>query len=159
MHRYYIYNKYFVNKLANLSLYQKSFINNNNVNKIKFIYWFNYKIVIGSHRKVVNVNFNLTQINSWSINYNQWIQNKIEIKLHMKSINCACCKLGKNTRSISKYNVAMDPGIKINKSIKSKKKILQTDWPRVFSSITQNSIIFFAASMEAKNQLDFSIPW
>ena len=47
---YYIYNKYFVNKLTTLSLYKKSFINNNIVNKTKCIYWFNCKIVIGSQR-------------------------------------------------------------------------------------------------------------
>ena len=35
-------------------------------------------------------------------------------------------------------------------------KILQTDWSRVFSGITQNSMIFFVASMEVKNQLDTS---
>ena len=49
-HRYYIYNKYFVNKLVTVSLYQKSFININMVDKIKCIYWFNYKIVIGSQK-------------------------------------------------------------------------------------------------------------
>ena len=38
----------------------------------------------------------------------------------------------------------------------TRKKILQTDWPRVFSSITQNSMIFFVASIEVKNQLDTS---
>ena len=48
MHRYYTCNKYFVNKLTTFSLHQKSFINNNIVNKIKCMYWFNYKIVIGS---------------------------------------------------------------------------------------------------------------
>ena len=37
MHRY-IYNKYFVNKLTTLSLYKKIFINNNIVDKIKWIY-------------------------------------------------------------------------------------------------------------------------
>ena len=54
LHRYCIYNKYFVNNLATLFFYQKSFINNNIVNKIKCIYWFNYKIVIGSQRKTSN---------------------------------------------------------------------------------------------------------
>ena len=48
VHRYYIYNKHFANKLTALSLYQESFINNNIVNQLKCIYWFNYKIVIGS---------------------------------------------------------------------------------------------------------------
>ena len=51
MHRYYIYNKYFVNNLATLFFYQKSFINNNIVSKIKCIYWFNYKIVSSSQKK------------------------------------------------------------------------------------------------------------
>ena len=32
----------------------------------------------------------------------------------------------------------------------------QTDWPKVFCGITQNSMIFFVPSMEAKNQLDTS---
>ena len=50
MDRYYNYNKYFVNNHTTLSLYQKGFINNNIVNKIKRIYWFNSKIVLGSHR-------------------------------------------------------------------------------------------------------------
>ena len=35
-----------------LCLYQKRFMNNNLVNKIKYIYWFNYKIVIGSQRRI-----------------------------------------------------------------------------------------------------------
>ena len=43
------------------------------------------------------------------------------------------------------------PAIEINKS-----KTLQTGWPRVFSGITQNSMIFFVAWMEAKNQHDSS---
>ena len=42
MHRYYIYNKYFVNNLATLFFYQKSFITNI-VSKIQCIDWFNYK--------------------------------------------------------------------------------------------------------------------
>ena len=37
MHNYYIYNKYFIKKIPTLSLYQKSFINNNTVNKIKHL--------------------------------------------------------------------------------------------------------------------------
>ena len=44
---------YFVNNLATLFFNQKSFINNT-VNKIKCIYWFNYRIVIGSQRKTSN---------------------------------------------------------------------------------------------------------
>ena len=70
----FIYNKYFVNKLAILFLYQQSFINNDIVNKIKCIYWFSYKIVVVSHKKKqVNVNFNLTQKSSWWINYSEYI--------------------------------------------------------------------------------------
>ena len=38
MHRNYTYNRYFVNKLTTLSIYQKSFINDNIVNKIKYVY-------------------------------------------------------------------------------------------------------------------------
>ena len=51
MRRYYIYNKYFVNKLTTLSWYQASFMNNNIVNKMKCMYWLKYKIVIGLQRK------------------------------------------------------------------------------------------------------------
>ena len=50
----------------------------------------------------------------------------------------------------------MDPSIKINKSNKSKVKNPPTDTPRVFGSITQNSMIFFVPSMQANNQLDTS---
>ena len=75
MPKYYIYNKYFANKLTTLSLYKKSFINNNIVNKIICIYWFNEKIVIGSQRRKLkqqeNVDFSPTQIKSWCINSNQ----------------------------------------------------------------------------------------
>ena len=35
-------------------------------------------------RNKQNFNFNLAQINSWWINYNQYIQNKIKKKLRMK---------------------------------------------------------------------------
>ena len=53
--------------------------------------------------KQVILNFNLTQINSWCINYNQYIQNKIKNKLRMKAINYACFKLEeKATRSVKK---------------------------------------------------------
>ena len=53
MHRYYIYNKYFVHKLTLTTrfLYQKSFINIKIVNKINSMHWYNYKKVIGSQRK------------------------------------------------------------------------------------------------------------
>ena len=102
---YYIYNKYFVNKVTTLCLYKKSFINNNMVNKLKCIYWFIYKIVIGSQNKEkqVNVNFNLIERNSLWISYNQYIQKKIKHKLCMKPINYACFKLEeKITRSVKK---------------------------------------------------------
>ena len=47
IHRYYIYNKYSVDKLATLSLYRKSFISNNNiVTKLQYIYWLTYEIII-----------------------------------------------------------------------------------------------------------------
>ena len=53
----------------------------------------------------VNVNFNLTQINSWCISYNQYIQNKIKNKLDMKAINYSCFKLEeKITRGAKKNN-------------------------------------------------------
>ena len=38
-------------------------------------------------------NFNLNQINSWSINYNQYIQNMIKNKIRMKAINYEFLKL------------------------------------------------------------------
>ena len=44
----------FINKATTLSLYHKCFINNNITNKIKCMYWFNYKIVIGSQKKQTN---------------------------------------------------------------------------------------------------------
>ena len=50
MHRYYIYNKYSVNKLTTL-LIPKEPYKQQHVNKIKCIYWFNNKIVIGLQRK------------------------------------------------------------------------------------------------------------
>ena len=96
-------NKYFATKLTIISLYQKSFINNNIVNKIKCLYWFNYKIIIGSSRKTSKcyLNFNLNQIHFWWINYNQYIQNKIKNKLSMKAINYACSRLEqKATRNV-----------------------------------------------------------
>ena len=44
---------------------------------------------------------NLTEINSWSITYNQYMQHKIQNKLCVKAINYACFKLGKKiTRSV-----------------------------------------------------------
>ena len=51
----------------------------------------------------VNINFHLTQINSWYISYNQYIQNKIKNKLCIKAINYACFKLEeKITRDVKK---------------------------------------------------------
>ena len=87
---YYIYD-YFINKLTIRSLYQKSVINNNIFNKIEWMYWFNEKIVIGLQKKISKcyLNFNLNQINSWCINSNWYIQNK----LCTESINNACFKL------------------------------------------------------------------
>ena len=105
MHRSYIYNKYFVNNHATFFFYQKRFINSNIVNKIKCTYWFNYKIVTGSHtqKKQIILNFNLPQINSWCLNYNHCIQNKIKNKLRMKAIHYACFKLEeKPNRSVKK---------------------------------------------------------
>ena len=50
-----------------------------------------------------NVNFNLTQMNSWYMRYNQYIQNKNKNKLHMKAIYYACFKLEeKTTKSVKK---------------------------------------------------------
>ena len=100
MHRYYIYNKYFINKLTTLSLYQKSFINNM-VNKKNGSIDSVTKWQLVHKEQQVNVNFSLTQINSWCISYNQYIQNKIKNKLCMKAINYACFKLEeKITRSV-----------------------------------------------------------
>ena len=54
----------------------------------------------------VNVNFNLTQINSWYIGYNQYIQNKIKNKFCMKAINYAFFKLEEEiTRSVKKNKI------------------------------------------------------
>ena len=89
----------FVNTLATLFFYQKSLINKI-VNKIRCIYWFNYKTVTGSQRKTI---LNFTQINSWCINCNQYIQNTIKNKLRMKGINYACFKPEeKATRNVKK---------------------------------------------------------
>ena len=83
-----------------LCLYQMSFINSNIINKIKCIYWFNYKIVIGAQKRASDVNFNLTQIKFWYINYNQ---NKIKNNLNMKARNYSRFKLKeKITRSVKK---------------------------------------------------------
>ena len=50
-----------------------------------------------------NVNFNLNQMNSWCIKYNQYIQNKIKNKLCMKAINYVCFKSEeKTTRKVKK---------------------------------------------------------
>ena len=54
--------------------------------------------------KQVNVNFNLDQINSSCINYNQYIQNKIKNKLIMKTINYTCFKLEEKAMRSVKRN-------------------------------------------------------
>ena len=41
------------------------------------------------------------------------------------------------------------PVLRLTSQTSQNYKILQTDWPRVFCSISQNSMIFFVASMEA----------
>ena len=77
MHRCYISKKYFVKNLTTVSLYQKSFISNNIVSKIKCIYWLNYIIVIGSHRKTRKYfNFNLNQSNKLLVHTLQSIHPK-----------------------------------------------------------------------------------
>ena len=43
--------------------------------------------------------------------------------------------------------------LKLTSQTGQQSEILQTDWPRVFSSIIQNSMIFFVASVEAKINL------
>ena len=48
------------------------------------------------------------------------------------------------------------PVLRLTSQTSQKLKIQQIDWSRVFSDITQNSMIFFVASMEAKNQFDTS---
>ena len=49
------------------------------------------------------VNFNLIQRKSCSINYNQYIQNKIKNKICMKAVNYECFKLEeKATASVKK---------------------------------------------------------
>ena len=70
MHRCYIYNKYFSRKLTTLSLYQKCFINNNIVSKMKCMYWFNYKIIGSQRTNECYLYLNFNQINSYCINYN-----------------------------------------------------------------------------------------
>ena len=52
--------------------------------------------------KQVIVNFTLTQMSSWCISYNQYIQIKIKNKLGMKSINYACFKLEENATKVLK---------------------------------------------------------
>ena len=56
--------------------------------------------------KEANVNFNHNQINSWCINYNQYIQNKIKNKLPMRAINYSCFKLEeKANRGVKKIKI------------------------------------------------------
>ena len=65
--------------------------------------WFSYKRMTGWQRKT-NVNINLNQINSWCINYNQYIQNETKNILCMKAKNYACFRLEeKATRSINPF--------------------------------------------------------
>ena len=54
--------------------------------------------------KQVSVYFNLDQINSSCINYNQYIQNKIKNKLIMKTINYTCFKLEEKAMRSVKRN-------------------------------------------------------
>ena len=55
--------------------------------------------------KQVNTNFNLSQINSWCINYNQYFQSKIKNKLCIKAVNHTFFKQEeKATRSVKKKN-------------------------------------------------------
>ena len=92
----YIYNKYFVSKLTTLFLHQKCFIKNNIVNKIKCTCIDSItKYYLAHNEKQLNVNFDLNLINSWCINCNHYIQNKIKNKLCMKAISCACFRLEK----------------------------------------------------------------
>ena len=68
------------------------------------MYGFNYKTVIGSRRETskCQLNFDFNQINSWCINYNQYIK-KVINKLHMNALNCESFKLeAKVTRSVIK---------------------------------------------------------
>ena len=62
--------------------------------------------------------------------------------------------VAKKTSTVQQWN----PGIKFNKSRKSEKpcKLIGQEY---FGIITQNNIIFFLASMEAKNKLDTSYPF
>ena len=124
MHWYYIYNKYFVNNLTTLSLYQKSFIDNNMVTKINTSIDSITKQKLVHKEKQVNVNFNITQINSSCIRYNQYIQNKIKNKLCMKVINYTFFKLEeKITRSVktNKSNFINFIGDKFAMSIRWRK--------------------------------------
>ena len=84
MHRYYIHYNYFVNKLITLSLYKKSFRKNNIINKVKCIYWFNYRIVVGS-QKSNKIMSTLTSLN--------WILDAYTTINNQKLMNYACFKL------------------------------------------------------------------
>lgn len=68
-----------------------------------------------------NVKFNLTQIYSLCINYNQYIQNKVKNKFRMKAVNYKCFKPEeKNTRSVknNKNNFINVIGDKLAMSIR-----------------------------------------
>ena len=64
------------------------------------MYWFHCKIVFDSQRNLSKsqLNFNLNQIT-----YNQFIQNKINDKLLMKTINYAWSGLGGNKVGVEHY--------------------------------------------------------
>ena len=70
----------------------------------------------------------------------------IALSLEKKNVLIETSCYNNSNNNNNKYNIAMDPNIKINKSHKSK----------VFSGINCNSMICFVASTEAKNQLDTS---
>ena len=92
----------------------------------------------------VNVNFNLTQINSWCISYNQYIQNKIKNKLCMKAINYASFKLEeKINRSVkqNKSNFINIMGDKFAMSIRREKlKIYNFILPDAFQLYELSSV-------------------
>ena len=59
------------------------------------------------HKKITNerqvtFNYKLNQINSWCINYNQYISNKTKKQLRMTVINSACFKPEKKPLEVFK---------------------------------------------------------
>ena len=100
------YGGFLLNEVAS-NLYQKNFISNNIVNKIKCMCWFSYisnfyKSSNFYKEKQVNVNFNHNEVTSCCINGNQYIQNKIKNKLHVKAIKFACFILGEKLLEVLK---------------------------------------------------------